>query len=202
MSPEALKKRVMEEFKSSGLLKSLDVETSAFHELPRLLKVRHLSMRLVLDDVGALAAASSIAAEIKRDLEHEGIDLEYEIRPQWKVVSVCSVAPERHEDADSMPFEQFQAEVQSGRARRSVTIHVSAEAKTHILQFLRHVARAYRQNAIYRLLETCINQKLSSRAEEYWDPVLYHSRNIEWRDVARIVESRVAFSEREAMAIV
>ena len=201
MSPEALKKKVMKEFKSGGLLKSLDVETSAFKELAPLFEVRHLSMRLVLDDVGAVAAASSIAAEIRRDLEREGIDLEYEICPQWKVVNVSSVAPERRDDADSMPFEQFQAEVQSGNARRSVTIHVSAEAKPRILQFLAHVPRGYRQTAIYRLLETCINHKLSSRAEEYWDPVLYQSRAIEWRDVARIVESRVARNEPQPVGI-
>ncbi len=82
MTPEGLKKRVVEEFNSNGLLKCLDVDVSAFRELPRFFEASHLSMRLVLDDVATVAAAGSIAAEIKRDLERQGVELEYEIHPQ------------------------------------------------------------------------------------------------------------------------
>ena len=60
MPPDGLRKRVVEEFNSNGLLKCLDVEISAFHELPRFFEASHLSMRLVLEDIDALAAATSI----------------------------------------------------------------------------------------------------------------------------------------------
>jgi len=82
MTPDGLKKRVVEEFNCNGLLRCLDVETSAFRELPRFFEASHLAMRLVLHDIAALAAATSVAAEIKRDLEQKGVELEYEIRPQ------------------------------------------------------------------------------------------------------------------------
>jgi hypothetical protein len=197
MTPDILKKRVIEEFNSIGLLKCLDIETSVFGELPRLFEVSHLSMRLVIDDLAGVAAANSIAAELKRELEREGVELEYEIRAQWKVVGLYSDALRRSGDADWISSEDFHAEVESGSARRYVTIHVSTGARTHIRQYLGHVPPGYRQSAIHKLLETCINQKLSSRGEEYWNPVLYPSRNIEERDVARIVESRVDSRERE-----
>lgn len=199
MTPDALKKRVVEEFNSIGLLKCLDVETSAFRELPRFFEASHLSMRLVLDNVATVAAASCVAAAIKRDLERQGVELEYEIRPQWNVVSLGSDALECCGDPGSIPPGDFHAEVRSGTARRSVAIHVSAGARTCILQYLAHVPPAHRQSAICKLLETCLNQKLSSRGEEYWDPLLYPSRNIELQDIARIVESRVASRERELM---
>jgi hypothetical protein len=107
----------VEEFQSVGLLKSLSVETSAFHELPRLFESSHLSMRLVLDDVGAVAAAGSLAADIKRDLERCGVEVEYEIRALWKVVSVDSDEPE-DEITASLSDEDFHAEVESGSAKR------------------------------------------------------------------------------------
>ncbi len=191
MTPEALKKRIMEEFNSIGLLQRLNVETSAFRELPRFFETSHLSMRLVLDDVAAVAAASAIVAEIKRDLERQGVELEYEIRAQWKARSVSSDPVERSADFGWMPSEHFQAEVQSGDAKRCLVVHVSAGARTCIRQHLDHVPPRHRQNAICKLLETCLNQKLSSTGEEYWDPVLYPSRTIEEEDVARVVESRV-----------
>jgi|SRR5271165_2679032 len=197
MTPNALRKRVMEEFDSIGLLKCLDVETSAFGELPRFFEVSHLCMRLVLDDVAAVAAGSSIAAEIKRDLGRQGIELEYEIRAQWKVGSLSSDALECCEDAGWIPSEHFHAEVESGSARRCVAIHVSGEARMCIRRYAGHVPAGHRQRAIYKLLETCLNQKLSSSGDEYWDPVLYPSRNIEGQDVARIVESRVDSRELE-----
>jgi len=198
MTPHALRKKVVEEFDSLGLLKCLDLETSAFSELPRCFEAPPVLMRLVLNDVAAVAEASSIAAKMKRDLERQGVQFQYEIRAQWKVASFGPGALERCGDAGWMPSEHFQVEMQSGSARRCVAIHVSAEAIICILQYLAHVPPGYRQSAIYRLLETCINQKLSARAEEYWDPVLYQSRNIERQDVARIVESRVQ-CEREPM---
>ena len=199
MTPDALRERVTEDFDHIGLLKSLDVETSAFSELPRLFEVSHLSMRLVLDDVAAVAAASRIAAEIKRDLEPQGIELEYELRVRWKVASVHSDALERGGDCGETSSEFFRVEVESGSARRCVWIHVSTEARTCIRQYLDHVPPGYRQSAMQKLLETCLNQKLSSRAKEYWDPILYPSRNIELQDVARIVESRVDSRNREPL---
>jgi len=197
MTPEALKKRVIEELDSIGLLKCLDVETSAFSELPRFFEASHLSMLLVLDDVAAVAVAGSIVAEIKRDLERQGVELEYEIRAQWKVGSLYSDTLERCEDAGWMPSEHFDVEVESGSAKRSVVIHVSVGARTCMRNYLVHVPPGHRQSAIYKLLQTCLNQKLSSRGKEYWDPVLYPTRNIEVHDVARIVESRVDSTERE-----
>jgi hypothetical protein len=200
MTPEALKNRVVEEFESSGLLKSLDVETSAFDELPRFFQGIHLSMRLVLDDVGAVAMASSIAAEIKRDLERQGIELEYEIRTQWKVVNLDYDKAERCEDTGTIPSEGLPVEVESSSVRRHVAVHVSTGARTYILHYFAHVPPSYRQSAINKLLETCINQKLATCAEEYWDPVLYPSRNIELQDVIRLVENRVDWTEPELIS--
>jgi hypothetical protein len=197
MTPDILKKRVMEEFNSIGLLPCLKVETSVFGELPRFFEVSHLSMRLVLDDVAAVAPASSIAAKIKRDLQRQGVELEYEIRAQWKVVSLFSDILGSCEDVGWPPSEYLRADIESGSARRWVAIHVSSEARTCIRQYLEHVPPDHRQRAIYKLLETCLNQKLSSRGEEYWNPILYPSRNIEEQDVARIVESRVDSREPE-----
>jgi len=197
MTADALKKRVVEEFKSLGLLKSLDVETSDFSELPRLFEVSHLSMRLVLDDVGAVAQATRVAAEIKRDLERHGVELEFEIRPQWRVVGIDCDAPAYRGETSSMPSEHFRVEVESGSAKRSVAIHLATAARTCIAQYLAHVPPGHRQSAMYELLQTCLNQKLSSRGDEYWNPILYPNRNIEVQDVARIVQSRLDSCQRE-----
>jgi len=197
MTADALKKRVMEEFDSLGLLTSLNVETSAFSELPRFFESSRLSMRLVLDDVGSLAEAGLVAANIKRELEPQGVELEYEIRVQWKVAGLYSDALEHGADADCMPSELFYAELESGMAKRSVAIHVSAEAKTSIRQYLGHIAPAHQQSAIYKLLETCLNQKLSSLGDECWNPILYPSWNIEVQDIAPILECRVDSREQE-----
>jgi hypothetical protein len=152
----------------------------------------------VLDDLAAVATASSIAAEIKRDLERQGVELEYEIRAQWKVTGLSSDALQRSGDADWMASEHFYADVESGSARRCVAIHVSSEARMCIRRYVAHVPAGHRQRAVSKLLETCLNQKLSShRADAYWDPIMYPSRNIEEQDVARIVESMVDSGERE-----
>ena len=197
MTPDTLKRRVVEEFKSTGLLESLDEESCAFAELPRFFEASHLSMRLVLGDVGAVAAASSIAAEIKRDLERQGVELEYEIRAQWKVVSVASDSLESSGAAGSLPAEHFHAQVESGNARRWATVHLSAAARSYIQQNLADVPPEDWRSAICKVLKTCLNQKLSSRREEYWDPVLYPSRNIELADVARVIECRTYPKDRE-----
>ncbi len=197
MSPDSLKKIVVEEFNSKGLLQSLDIDTSTFAELPRFFEASHMSMRLVLDSVAAFSAAGNIAATLKRDLDRQGVELEYEIRARWKVVNLCSDSLERHEVADSTISDHFHVEVESGGARRRMIIHISPEAKTCILRYLAHVPAAYRQSAIHKLLETCINQKMYCRTDRYWDPVLYPSRNIEVGDVARVIESRVNSAEQE-----
>ena len=202
MTPDGLKKRVVKEFKSGGLLKGLDVETCVFRELPRFFEASHLSMRLVIDDIAAVAAASRAAAEIKRDLERKGVELEYEIRPQWSVVSLCSDAVECCVTASRFSSADFQVELKSGAARRWVAIHLSAGARTCILQYLAHVPPADQESAIYKLLEVCLNQKLSSCGEEYWDPVLYPSRNIELQDVARIAESWVDSHQPELAPVI
>ena len=196
MTPDALKKRVTEEFNDMGLLKCLDVETSVFGELPRLFEVSHLSMRLVLDNMAAVAAASSIAAQIKRDLERQGVELEYGIRVRWKVVNVYSEAQERCGDYDDMPSETFHAEVESGSAKRDMSIHVSTGARAYIRQYLDQVPPEHRQDTIHTLLKICLNHKLSGRGE-YWDPILYASCNVEVQDVAQVVESGVDLEERE-----
>jgi len=202
MKPDDLKQRVLEEFSSIGLLKSLDIESSAFKELPRLFEASHIGMRLVLANVAAVAAASSIAAKMKRDVEREGVELEYEIRPQWKVVGVGVDTQEACDQAGCLVSGRFQVEVQSGSTRRCMLVQVSAGARACILRYLEHVPAQARQSAISKVLETCVNQKLSSRAEEYWDPVLYPTRHVERRDVARIVESRVEWKEQELAACV
>jgi hypothetical protein len=196
MTPDALKKRVVEDFKSLGLLKSLDVETSNFSELPRMFEVGHLSMRLVLDDVGAVAEASRIAAEIKHDLERHGVELEFEIRPQWRVVGIGCDAAACSAETGSTPSEHFHVEVESGSAKRSVVIHLATEARVCIAQYLADVPTGYRQSAICKLLATCLNQKLSSNGDEYWNPILYPNRSLELQDVARIVD-RVDVWQRE-----
>ena len=190
MSPDALKKRVVDEFKSTGLLKSLDVDTSDFRELPRLFEVGHLSMRLVLDEINTVAAANSIAAKIKGDLERQGIELEYEIRPQWKVAGVRSDPLPAGVEPGAMPSEHFHVEVASGNVRRAVVIHVTVAARAFVARHLLHVPPGDRQSALYQLLETCINRKLSG-PDDYWNPVLYPSRNIELQDVTGIVENWV-----------
>jgi hypothetical protein len=67
---------------------------------------------------------------------------------------------------------------------------VSAGARNYILQHLAHVPPENRQSAVCKVLESCLNEKMSSREEEYWDPVLYHGRDIELADVARVIESQ------------
>jgi hypothetical protein len=199
MNPEALKQRVLDEFESIGLLKCLDTETSAFNELPRFFETSHLCMRLVLDDVGAVAAASNVAAEIKRDLERQGIELEYEIRALWKVANVSSDVLEDSGPAGLMPADHFHAEVESGSAKRLVDIHMSAGARSYIQQCLAHVSPEDRQSAICKMLAACLNQKLSSQGEEYWDPVLYHGRDLEVADVARVVEGLMELRNRPSV---
>ena len=73
----------------------------------------------------------------------------------------------------------------------------AAAARTCIAQYLAHVPPGHRQSAICKLLEICLNQKLSSHGDEYWNPILYPSRNIEVQDVARIIESRVNSGQRK-----
>jgi len=197
MTPDALKKKVVDECNSIGLLNCLDVETSAFSELPRFFETSHLSMWLVLNDVAAVAAVSTIAAKIKRDLQRQGVEVEYEIRAQWKVASLYSDALKRCGDAGAMPSEHLHVEVESGSAKRSVAVHVSAEARACIRKYLAQIPVGERQSAIEKLLATCLNQKLSGCGEEYWDPVLYPSRYIELQDVARIVGSKMDSEEPE-----
>ena len=184
MSPDALKKRILEEFNGSGLLEFLDVETSAFRELPRFFEASHLSMQLVLEDASVLAAASAIAAKMKRELDQQGIELEYEIRVQWKVVSVDCVALEDSEDPLSIHSEDIEAILAAGAVTRSVSIHLSAAARICILQCAAKLPSADRPDTIRRVLQTCITQQLSTDAQEYWDPVLYRARNIDEEDIA------------------
>ena len=85
MTPDALKKKVFEEFDSAGVLDSLDANKSSFVELLRLFEVTHLSMRIVLTEQAAMAVASEIASKIKRDLQQQGVELDYAIAARWKV---------------------------------------------------------------------------------------------------------------------
>lgn len=188
MSPDSLRKRVMEEFQSTGLLQCLDLESSAFRELPRFFEASHLSMRLVLQDAAALAAVSGTAAQIRRDLERQGIALDYLIRVQWKVMDIYSDTLEELGTPTCTP-ERLHAVLHSGTASRCVSIQISPAAYDCILKYVSDVATADRPGAIYKLLQACVTRKLSTEAEEYWDPVLYPTRTVDEHDIARIISS-------------
>ena len=196
MSPDALKKRVVEEFHGIGLLEFLDVETSAFRELPRFFEASHLSMQLVLENAYALAAATAIAARMKRELEEQSVELEYEIRVQWKLASINCGTLERT-DLLSTAVEDLEAQLESGAATRSVSIHVSPAARICILQYVAQFPPAERPDAIRNLLQDWISGQLSTEAQEYWDPVLYPSRNIDEKDIAGLCIIREGLSEPE-----
>ena len=86
MTPNELKNKVVEAFDSADVLTSLEVDASSFCELPRLFESSHLSMRIMLNDQAAMAVASSSAAKLKSDLQQVGVELEYSIITQWKVL--------------------------------------------------------------------------------------------------------------------
>jgi hypothetical protein len=195
MSPDSLRHRVVEQFRTVGLLQSIHIAHSAFRELPRMFEVSHLAMRLVVEDIAAVAAASNVALGIKHELASQGVELEYEICAQWQVFDVVSENEHSCTGHDWIPPDAFDLEVTSGHARRFLSIHVSAEAYTCIRRYLRHISPAYRVRAICKLLKACVNRKLSTYEEEYWDPVLYPSRILEGRDVTRILGSRINIFE-------
>jgi hypothetical protein len=81
MTPEQLKEMVMQQFRSMGLLRCLDLEDSEFTELPTFFEVAHLSLDLTVNDPSVVCAAKSIAEQIKADLlMQQGVELEILVR--------------------------------------------------------------------------------------------------------------------------
>lgn len=197
MSPDALRKRILEEFNCIGLLRFLDVETSTFRELPRFFESSHLSMQLVLENVSALAAASTIVAKLKRELEQQGVELEYAIRVQWKVVSVDCADLECSESLPPTMSEDIEALLESGAALRSISIHITPAARMRISQYAAQHPAAHRPGAIRSLLQAWITRQLSTDAQEYWDPVLYPTRNIEEESIAPLCAIQMGLAEPE-----
>jgi hypothetical protein len=79
MTPDTLRKKLIEHFACAKLSRALEVNDSTVQELPRLFEVSHFAMQIVLSDASALAHAGRIAAAMKRNLADEGIELEYGI---------------------------------------------------------------------------------------------------------------------------
>jgi hypothetical protein len=189
ITPDALRQRVLEELDSANLLPCLELEASVFCELPPLFEVSHLSMRLTLNDVAAVAMTSSIAAKLKRDLQQHGIELEYSIAAQWKVLAFYPDTLQRCRRGGWMPAENFQVQVESGTARRSVGIRVSPDGEERIRQYLSQIPMPDQERVLYQLLEACLNQQLATSGIARWDPVLHPNRTIGAQDVAKITHS-------------
>ncbi|MGB8888462.1 MAG: hypothetical protein WCC87_17165 [Candidatus Korobacteraceae bacterium] len=190
MTPNELKNKVVEAFDSAKLLTSLEVDASSFHELPRLFESSHLCMRIMLNDQAAMAVASNIAAKLKSDLQQMGIELEYSIITQWKVLHFFPELLQRCEDGSWMPSESFDLELQSGNVKRLVAVRVSRDAKYEIRQRLNKVPIPDQPDAIRQLLETWVSNQAQCDGFGYWDPILYPTRTIQARDMARITLAR------------
>ncbi len=183
MTPDALKKRVLQEFDSASVLESVELNESLFVELPRLFEVSHLSMQIVLNDQTVMATVSQIAAKLKRDLHQQGVELEYTLAAQWKVLCFSSDTLECVQDGRWMPRESFHVELQSGRATRLVMVRLSLEAMQEILRYLTGIPIHVQQGDIYKILEACLHRQLAATEPGHWDPVLYPSRTIQKGDI-------------------
>ena len=190
MTPDVLKEKVIEEFDSASLLKCLELDASLFREIPRLFEVGHLSMRVVLNDQSALAAASNIAAKLKRDLQLRGVELDYVIAVRWVVASFSEDWLQYGKSGNSIPPESFQVELQSGEARRLASVYISPEANRALLRYLRYVPYPDQPNALAGLLETCINRQLAGTGLEHWDPVLYPTRTVQDQEIVDAIAAQ------------
>lgn len=197
MTPNELKNKVVEEFDSANLLKSLELDASSFRELPRLFESSHLSMRIMLNNQAAMAIASSIAAKLKSDLQQLGVELEYTIVTQWKILRLSPDILQLCEDGSWMPSEAFDLELQSGNVKRLVAIRVSKGAKCEIRQHLSNVPISDQPRAIHKLLETWVSKQLECSGIGHWDPVLYPTRTIQAQDIAGITQARPGREQRE-----
>jgi hypothetical protein len=197
MTPNELKNKVVEAFDSADVLTSLEVDASSFCELPRLFESSHLSMRIMLNDQAAMAVASSSAAKLKSDLQQVGVELEYSIITQWKVLRFSPNVLQCCEDGSWMPSESFDLELQSGNVKRLVAIHIATDAKYEIRQRLSNVPVADHPNAIHRLLETWVSSQAGCGGLRHWNPILYPTRTIQAQDIAGIPPARPGRQQRE-----
>ncbi len=197
MTPDELRKKVLEEFDSAGLLQFVELGASSFRELSQFFEVSHLAMRLALNDVAAVGTASRIAAKLKRDLQQQGIELEYGIAAQWKVSGFSTDALEPCEDGSWMPAESFCVELQSGSAKRLAGVRMSNDTEEQIRQYLCQIPISDQQKAIYALLEACLNRQLASTGLGHWDPVLYPNRTIGAEEVAQSIQSGTDSKDQE-----
>jgi hypothetical protein len=191
ITPGALKQKVIEEFEAASLLNVLQLESSLFRDLPHFFEVSHLSMRLVLNDVAAMATAGILAAKLKRDLQEQGVELEYTIAARWKVSKFPPDILECGSSGEWMPSENFHVEVESGSVKRLAAVCVSPEAAKEIRRCVSHVPIQEQQSAIHKLLEACLNRQLVSSELGRWDPILYPNRTIAAEEIAQVAQSCV-----------
>ncbi len=93
MTPEQLKAIVVERFEAAGLLGCLDLEHSAFRELPRFFETSHLSMDLTMADASLASVACSLAGQVKSDLFlSQGVEVEVSIRTK----ASAAIAARKH----------------------------------------------------------------------------------------------------------
>lgn len=196
-TPDALKKKIAEAFDAAGLLPYLELGSSSFRELPRLFEASHVAMRLNLNDVSAVAAASGIAAKLKRDLEQQGVELDYAIVSRWTISRFCSAALKRTRAGEQVLAEAFSVELQSGSARRFATVYLSPEALEEIRYYLNRIPIEEQENATHQLLTACLNRQLVSVELGRWDPVLYPNRTISADEIQEVVRHSSAVSTGE-----
>jgi hypothetical protein len=197
MTPNELKNKVVEAFDSANVLTSLEVDASSFRELPRLFESSHLSMRIMLNDQAAMAVAGSIAAKLKSDLQQAGVELEYSIITQWKVLRFSPKLLQRCEDGSWMPSECFDLELQSGNIKWLVAIRIAADARYEIRQHLSKVPITDQPNVIHQLLETWVSTQVEGSGLRHWDPILYPTRTVQAQDIGGIMQPRRGREQRE-----
>lgn len=76
---DTVKERVLEALERGNLLEYVDFESSIFGTLPRFFEVSHFDMKLCLNRLTKAHAIQSIVAKLKRELEQEGIELEFTV---------------------------------------------------------------------------------------------------------------------------
>jgi hypothetical protein len=82
MTVDSLQARVAEVLDCGSLLQYVDFEASLFDDMPRFFEVSHFCMELCLTRPSEADAFNLLVAEFKRDLEQEGIELEYTLAVQ------------------------------------------------------------------------------------------------------------------------
>lgn len=189
MTPDALRKKLVEEFDSANLLHSLDLKESAFQELPRLFEVSHLALQVVLSEFSALATASRIAAALKRDLAQQGVELEYVITVRWQIAKPFPNALERSEDGGWIPPATFHVELRSGETTRSASIRLSPDALKRICLYRSALSVEMQAEALRELLKTCLKRQLQRTGLGHWDPLLCPVRTLQEQDIVLAIQS-------------